>query len=72
LSGTEVGAVEDLLQTEDLHALLPGVFDEGDVLVEHRLLDLGDGLALVIERVRALNQTGADDLGHLRIPTVRG
>ena len=41
LLGAEVGAVEELLQAQDL-GLLPGrLGDQLDVLVDHRLLDRG-------------------------------
>ncbi len=64
LAGAEVGAVEDLLEAEDLHALLRRLVDEREVLVEHRLLDPGDRLRLVIEGVAALDQPTPDDVRH--------
>ncbi len=65
LAGAEVGAVEDLLEAEDLDAAAGGLFDHRDVLVEHRLLDVGDGDALVVDRVAALDEAAADDRGHV-------
>ena len=38
LLGAEVGAVEDLLQADDLGAGFGGLLDVGDVLVDHGLL----------------------------------
>ena len=38
LLGAEVGTVEDLLQTEDLHSLTGRLFDESEVLLQHVLL----------------------------------
>jgi hypothetical protein len=63
LPGAEVGAVEDLLQAEDLDALPAGLLDERDVLVEHRLLDLRHRLRFIIERIAALDQS-ADQLAR--------
>ena len=65
LLGAEVGAVEQLLQAEDLDALLAGVLDERQVLVDHPLLDVVGGS---LERdVRLdLDQAAADDSRHGR------
>jgi hypothetical protein len=63
LRGTEVGAVEDLLQAENLDTALARLLDEGQVLVEHRLPDDGDGGVRVIDGVGALDET-ADDLAR--------
>ena len=43
LLGAEVGAVEQLLQAEDLDALPAGVLDERQVLVDHPPLDVVGG-----------------------------
>ena len=51
LRRAEVRTVEYLLQTENLDATLPGLFDERQVFLEHRLLDFGDGTGFVIQRV---------------------
>src|SRR6185369_14821831 len=61
LGGAEVGAVEDLLEAQDLDALLPGLLDEGDVARDRVLLDPLDGERRVRDRGRALDQA-ADDL----------
>ena len=62
LAGAEVWSVEDLLQAQNLHALLASVFDHGKVLVHHRLLNFLDGALLVVQRVAALDEAAADDL----------
>jgi hypothetical protein len=59
LARAEVGAVEDLLQPQDLHALLARLFDEGQVLVERHLLDLVDRPALLEGRA-GLDETDRD------------
>jgi hypothetical protein len=48
--GQKYGAVEDLLQAEDLHALLGGLGDHRQVLVQHGLLDLGDRRTMELMR----------------------
>ena len=48
LRGTEVGTVEDLLQTQDLDATLARLLDQRQVLLEHRLLNLRDGTRLIV------------------------
>src|SRR5436309_850282 len=55
LAGTEVGAVEDFLQAEDLDAFLPCFLYIRKVLFQHRVADLGDGRVGVIDRVRHLD-----------------
>jgi hypothetical protein len=60
LAGAEVRPVEDLLQAEDLRALLRGLLDQRQMLVEHRLLDLLHRHRLVVDRVAALNESCAD------------
>ena len=67
LAGAEVRAVEDFLQTQDLDALLAGVVNHRQVLLEHRRLDLGDRLALVVDRVRRLDQTTQNLACHVRL-----
>ena len=62
LAGAEVWSVEDLLQAQNLHALLASVFDHGKVFVHHRLLNFLDGALLVVQRVAALDEAAADDL----------
>ena len=42
LLGAEVGAVEDLLEADDLRAGFGGLPDIADMLVDHALLDLGE------------------------------
>ena len=63
LLGAEVRAVEQLLQADDLDALFGGLGDHGDVLVDHRLLDLLDRRRGRLAE-RGLNQSAADNSGH--------
>ena len=64
LLGAEVGAGEDLLHAEDLHALAPGLLDQRHVLGDVRLADgvelLGRGAG-----VGGLDQAALDDSGHV-------
>jgi hypothetical protein len=63
LLGAEVGAVEQLLEAEDLHALLRGLLGEA-----HRLLDLGvvDGFEAggAVELETGLHEARLDDTRH--------
>jgi len=63
LARAEVRPVEDFLQTQDLHAVLAGLVDHRQVLLEHRRLDLGDRLRLVVDRIACLDEAG-DQLAH--------
>src|SRR5262249_35557711 len=67
LARAEVRAVEDLLQAEDLHALLAGLVDQRQVLLEHRGLDLGHGLRLVVDGITGLDEA-RDDLARHWFP----
>ena len=67
LFGAEVGAVEDLLQADDLRAGVGGLLDIGDVLVDHGLFgDLERGIGR--RGVGGLNQRTADDARHADLP----
>jgi hypothetical protein len=61
LLGAEVGAVEQLLQAEDLDFFLGGGGDQVLVLVDHLLLDLREGVFLGRPFTFSLNQTAAHD-----------
>src|SRR5262249_28982432 len=63
-----VRAVENLLEAQDLHALLSRLLDERDVDVERRLLRLLDGPAL-LERRCGLNQPDFYVARHGRLPS---
>ena len=51
----KIRAVEKFLQAQDLRFLSRRLFDQLQVLVDHRLPDLGEG-ALCAERIAGLNQ----------------
>jgi len=61
LRGTKIGAVEDLLETQDLHALLAGLLDERQVFHKHGFLDFGNRATFVVQGIGTLNQTGTHD-----------
>ncbi|MNR90109.1 hypothetical protein D3C72_210870 [compost metagenome] len=63
LLGGEVGAVEDLLEAEDLNALAARFVDLLHMLVDHRLLDTLQRLG-GIDHVRGLDQAAFHDSGH--------
>ena len=63
LLGAEIRAVEQLLQADDLRPLLGGLGDQGDVLVDHRLLDDGDRRGRRLAE-RGLDQAASDDSRH--------
>src|SRR5690606_13002584 len=56
LAGAEVGPVEDLLEAEELHALLAGLLDHREVLFDHRVAHLLDRSVLLVEGVGHLNE----------------
>ena len=64
LRRAEVGTVEDLLEAEDLHALLAGFVDERQVDVDGRLPDLVDGRRGIGERSGGLDQAADDSSRH--------
>ena len=63
LLGAEVGAVEDLLEADDLGAGFGGLLDVGDVLVDHGLLG-GCERGVGRRGVGGLNQRTANDARH--------
>src|SRR5439155_4274720 len=67
LARAKIRPVEDLLQAQHLHALLPRLGDQRDVLVEHRLLDLLNRLRFVVDRIGALDQSADELAGHFRV-----
>ena len=60
----EVGAVEQLLQAEDLDAARGRLFDEAEVLGDHRLAHLGQAGLVGREDVAGLDEAAADDAWH--------
>src|SRR5262249_40539253 len=65
LLGAEVGTVEELLEAEDLDALLRRLADQAEVLLDHGVLDLLDRtLRVDVRRHRTLDQTAADRASH--------
>ena len=60
----EVGAVEQLLQAEHLHAARAGLVDEAQVLGDHRLAHVGQAGLVGREDVAGLDQAAADDAWH--------
>src|ERR1017187_7423613 len=61
--GVEINAVEEFLQTKDLRFFPRRLFDQFQVLVDHRFSDLGKG-ALRAERIAGLNQGTAHNSRH--------
>src|SRR6185436_15367175 len=59
----EVRPVENLLQTADLRPLVRRLLYQPEVLLDHRLLDLGE-IGRVRQRVAGLNQRGSCDAWH--------
>src|SRR5690606_27430549 len=72
LARAEVRAVEHLLQAEDLHALATGLVDQWQVLLDHRLADLGDRATLAVDRIGALDQPAAYGIGHGVLARLQG
>ena len=70
LLGAEVGAVEELLQAQDLHLLARRLADERHVAVDHRLLDRGE-IPLGSEHVPRLDESAAHRPGHTKRLLVR-
>jgi hypothetical protein len=60
----EVGAVEQLLQAEDLDAASGGLVDEADVFGDHRLAHVGQAGLVRREDVAGLDEAAADDAWH--------
>ena len=66
LARAEIGLREDLLEAQDLHALLGGLLDQRQMGLEHQLPDLAGrhrGVALEVH----LDKAGRD-LGHACLP----
>ena len=63
LLGAKIWTVEKLLQAEDFHFLLRGLFDQSEMLLDHRLLDLGKRV-VAAERVTCLDETTTHDARH--------
>jgi len=63
LLGTEIRAVENFLQAQDLNLLFGGLLDQLQVLVNHGLLDLFQRVAGA-KHVGGLNQSAADVTRH--------
>src|SRR5207247_5758932 len=64
LLGREVRSIEQLLEREDADALAAGLLDQLDVLVDHRLADLGQARFRRRLDVAGLDQAAADSSGH--------
>src|SRR5580765_3410662 len=64
LRRTEVRPVEDLLEAEDLHALLPGFLDERHMSVDRRLPDFLDRRRRIRNGRGGLNQSTNNVSGH--------
>jgi len=71
LFGTEIGAIEKFLQTEDLHFLLGGIGDQALVFGDHLLLDVRERIFLRRPLTLRLNQATADVMGHATPPEQR-
>src|SRR5687767_12528152 len=71
LTGAEVGAVEQLLEADDLGALRGGLGQVTGVLVDHRPLDLLDGTAGVSVGDGGLDKRASYDAGHTITPSLR-
>src|SRR5882762_8022016 len=71
LFGAEVGAVEKLLQAEDLHLFLCGIGDQALVLGDHFLFDFGERELFRRPLTLGLNQAAANDTGHATPPGKR-
>src|SRR6266481_1712749 len=68
LFGAEIRAVEELLQSEDLHFFLCGIGDQALVLGDHFLSDFGERELFRRPLTLGLNQAAADDTGHATPP----
>ena len=58
------GGWQSVEEAEDLHAGFSRLVDPGQVLLEHGLLDLGDGDGLVVDGVGQLDEAAAHSLAH--------
>jgi len=65
LARAEIRRGEDFLQAQDLHTLLAGLLDEGDMLVQHGLFDLLNRSLPLGHGKAGLDQAGFHDSGHV-------
>ena len=63
LFGAKVGAVEELLEAENLHALFGGLFDHGDMFFDHGVTNGGGVFGSGVSG-GGLNEAGFDDARH--------
>src|SRR5215469_4528594 len=63
LLGAEIRPVKKFLKTQDLHFLLCSLLNQLEVLVDHRLLDLGHTV-IRTKRIVGLNKATADASRH--------
>jgi hypothetical protein len=69
LLGAKIGAVEKLLQAEDLDFFLGGGGDEVVMLGHHFLFDLSEGIFFGRPFTAGLDKAAADNTGHEYLPT---